>query len=236
MHKLRFLPLLILLANGFLSRAQDSLPNSYLFFPHPMTRRWHQSIGFTFTDLPRDVTEEVQLRAPVIDLHVLRRLSKHWILDGRVKAQVLQNHFSAGPRYTRAINDRFSFSVGDDFAWWFGILMVSDFRTKANGFINYPNASVGMKLKKDLLLTLKGEGLITLTENYTVGGRNIEKANFSWDGYSLGLFLEQPFYKRTSVTLGFKAQYTNFFWQTWPLFETFDRKIFYPEILIGFIR
>ena len=233
MHGIRILLLLLLSAD---LPAQDSTTTRFLYFPHPMTERWHSSVGYTFTDLPRDVTEEVQLRAPVIDVHFLRRLARNAQLDIRVKSQILQNHLSAGPRFTKIINNRLSVSIGDDFAWWFGILMVSDFRTKANGFLNYPNASLGLKLRKNLLFTLKGEGLITLTENYTVGRSNLERAKASWDGYALGLFLEQPFYKRMSVTLGFKAQYSNFFWQTWPLFETFDRKIFYPEILVGFIR
>ena len=65
----------------------------YIFFPSPLIgKAWHSSIGFTLTEMPVDITEEAQFRAPAIDFHVLRRLGKGYYLDGRINSQIVQNH------------------------------------------------------------------------------------------------------------------------------------------------
>jgi hypothetical protein len=125
--------------------------------------------------------------------------------------------------------------VGDDMGWWFGILNVGDFKTKANGWLNYPNVSLGYRIKRSLLITLKAEASINLSYSAKVGDQVTTYSHNTYNGWSAALFLEQPFYKKNNFILGFKARYTNFFWQTWSLYETFDRKLFYPEIVIGFI-
>ncbi|MES2892703.1 MAG: hypothetical protein V4725_11835 [Bacteroidota bacterium] len=214
---------------------QQPIKQRYVFFPHPMQKNWHVSLGYTLTALPEDITEEVQVRAPAGDLHALRKLSDSWQLDGRIKFQILQNHFSLGPRWVKVINEKLSMSIGDDFAWWFGDLNIGSFKTQGQGWLNYPNVAFGYRLKKELLLTVKAEALIKLSEKTRVGENSVSKSSVAFNGYGANILLEQPFHKRRSIILGFKAQYSNFFWQTWSLFETFDRYIFYPELTIGFI-
>ncbi|HEX2607865.1 MAG TPA: hypothetical protein VHK91_10815 [Flavisolibacter sp.] len=241
-HLLRtFVLSLVLVLTTRILHAQEKkerrarVPHKYLFFPYPLDKNWHVSLGFTLTTMPEDITEEVQIRAPAGDFHVLRKLGKGFYLDGRVNFQVLQNHISIGPRWAKVLNDRFSVSVGDDMAWWFGNLNVSGFNTKAHGWLNYPNASIGYRFKKQVLMTLKGEASITLSDESRVGEQLLENNRTRFNGVGGTILIEQPFYKNKSIILGFKGQYTNFYWQTWPLFETFDRTIFYPEIIVGFI-
>jgi hypothetical protein len=213
----------------------EPLKQSYLFFPYPMDKKWHTSLGATFTNIPDEVTEEARPRVPAGDLHLLRKINSKFAIDGRLNFQVIQNHISVGPRFIHVLNDRLSFSIGDDIAWWFGYFNFSSFDTKANGWINYPNVSVGYKMKKQLLVTLKGEAMITLYERSTVGKQSVATSGLEWNGYAGSLILEQPLYKNKSFILGFKGQYTNFFWQTWPLFPTFNKTIFYPEVIAGFV-
>jgi hypothetical protein len=56
-----------------------------------------------------------------------------------------------------------------------------------------------------------------------------------FSGSSYTIALEQPFYGNRNLTLGFRALYTDFFWQTWPAFESFDRNLFFPQLIIGLI-
>src|SRR5438552_2252150 len=106
--------------------SESSVQQSSVFFPYPVQgKKFHSSIGFTLTAMPQDVTEEVQVRAPAGDYHFIRKIDKGFYIDGRVNFQIVQNHFSFGPRWAHVINDRFSFSVGDDIAWWFGRLHVA---------------------------------------------------------------------------------------------------------------
>jgi hypothetical protein len=208
---------------------------SCIFFPYPMQgHRYHSSIGFTMTAMPQDVTEEVAISAPAGDYHFIRKIKDGFYVDGRVIFQIVQNHFSLGPRWAHVINNRLSFSVGDDFAWWFGTLKVGGFNTTANGWLNYPNASFGYRFNK-VLLSCQLETSFNLHYQSKVGDlKTVAKTN-EYNGWSASLMLEQPFYKHKDFILGFRGQYANFLWQTWPLYETFDRHLFYPEVIVGFI-
>jgi hypothetical protein len=221
---------------GLGQQKADSISGSHLYFPYPMqAKKWQSSLGFTLTIWPQDISEEVQLRVPAGDFHVIRKLYKGFYLDGQLSFQILQNLITIGPRWAYVINNRLSFSLGDDIGWWFGALKIGDFNTTANGWINYPNISIGYRVKKDLLFTWKTEAITDFNYHSMVGDLSVSKNVHTLSGWSTSLFLEQPFYKRTSMILGFRAIYSNFYWQTWSLFETFDRNIFYPQIIVGFI-
>jgi hypothetical protein len=101
--------------------------------------------------------------------------------------------------------------------------------------VNYPNISLGFRTPKQLLLTWKLEGIIDLTYHSHVGDQAVSKSLHKFSGWSTSLFLEQPFYKKNNVILGFRGIYSKFYWQTWSLFETFERNVFYPEIIVGFV-
>jgi len=218
--------------------AQDTMRvnQPYLFFPYPLgEKKWHVSLGYTMTAMPEDVTEEVQVRAPVLDLHAVRKLSKSIYLDGRLQTQFVQGHISVGMRWAHAFNERLSLSLGDDFAWWHGKLEVASFDTKANGWQNFPNASLGIRFKDKVLMTLKGEAILNLGYTTSIAKDISQTKGFEFSGWAGTFMLEQPLGKKSHIITGLRGQYTNFFWQTWSLFETFDRRIFYPEVIVGFI-
>ena len=235
----RCLGIVVFLCSALFSSAQDSIPaaaNKYLFFPFPVANKtWHASIGLTMTAMPQNIAEEFQVRAPALDLHVLRGLPKGFYFDGRINAQFVQNHASVGLRWAHPVNDKVSYSIGDDFGFWFGKQTIASFDTKASGWMNYPNVSIGYRVGNDVLFTLKGEALINLSSKSTVAGMTVGDRTTKYNGWSAALMMEQPLYGKKSISLGVRVMYTNFFWQTWSLQESTDRIIFYPEIIIGFI-
>ena len=218
--------------------AQDTgrVSQPYLYFPYPLgEKKWHVSLGYTLTAMPEDVTEEVQVRAPVLDVHAVRKLSKSFYLDGRLQTQFVQGHISAGIRWAHILSDRLSLTLGDDLAWWHGKLEIASFDTKANGWQNFPNASLGIRFKDQILMTLKGEAILNLGYTTSIAKDISQTKGFEFSGWAGSFILEQPLGKKSHIITGLRGQYTNFFWQTWSLFETFDRRIFYPEIIVGFI-
>lgn len=205
----------------------------YIFFPYPMDRQWRSSLGLTLTTLPQDITEEQHYRYPAIDYHVLKKVSKNVYLDGRVNVQVFQNLITAGIRWATPLHNRLSLSLGNDIGWWFGSINIYGFNTRGNGFQNFPNASLGYRFNKKLLLTAKGEAIMNLSVNASTGNIPVASNYRLLSGSAFTIALEQPFFAHNSLTLGFRAIYTDFFWQTWSLFEIFDRNIFYPQLIIG---
>ena len=205
-------------------------------FPYPMYHeKWRSSIGFTLMTTPEDITEEARLRAPCGDYRLLRRISDHFLLDGRLMFQIVQNHLSTGIRYTLPLTDQLYFSAGDDIGFWFGVLKVGGFDSKATGWLNYPHASLGYKTKKDLLITLKGQVSFNLHYQASNGENDYSSSESFYNGETFTLSLEQPFYNKKHVTLAVSAINNYFYWQTWSLFYKTDRKIFYPQITVGFI-
>ena len=214
---------------------QEELMNRpRLFFPYPMEEQaWMVSIGLSLTTPPRDLTEEAAVRAPAFDAHALYGLPSNFYLDGRVFSQVVQNRFSLGGKWAFAAG-RFSFALGYDVAYWFGFLNVGGFDSKARGWENNPNITVGYALD-EVLLSVKAEAILTTSYSSFNGENEVASDQGKFSGMAFSFILEQPAWKNTHLSLGFRAAYTKFHWMTWALFSTFDRYLFYPEITVGFI-
>ncbi|MEO7765931.1 MAG: hypothetical protein ABIS01_00850 [Ferruginibacter sp.] len=211
--------------------------HAVMLFPYPMYKRerWRSSIGFQLLTTPEDITEEVRIRLPVLDWHAKRRINDHFSLDGRLLTQVLQNHLSAGLHWTMPLGKNFYISAGDDLGYWFGFLTFAGFNSKASGLLNYPNFSVGYKTKKELLITFKAQGSVNLYYTSENGTESFSSTNTYYNGETFAIALEQAFYNKKHLTLAFAAINNKFLWQTWALFYKTDRKIFYPQITVGFI-
>jgi len=207
----------------------------FIYFPHPMNQNWSTSIGVTATTLPYDITEELHYRVPAGDFHVLRKVTDKISLDGRISFQVLQNLVTIGPRWTSKLNDRFSIGVGNEIGYWFGFVNFAGFKSKGSGWQSYPNFSVGYRFNKQVLLTFRADAIMNFNIKTFAGNTRVATDYRLYSGSSYTIALEQPFYGKKNLTLGFRAIYTDFFWQTWPAFESFDRNIFFPQLIIGLI-
>lgn len=185
--------------------------------------------------MPYEVTEELHYQVPALDVHSIIKLSKHLSLDARAQVQVIQNLVSVGPRWATELTDRTCLSIGDDFGFWFGHVTVEGFKTRGYGFQNYPNASVGYRFNKRILFTFKAEALMNLGITTHAGDIPVTSKSTTFSGSAYTVALEQPFYGKKSITLGLRAIYTNFFWQTWSAFTSFDRNFFYPQLIVGII-
>lgn len=224
---------------GFLSIstvtfAQQSI-HRFIYFPAPIENRWRTSLGLTFMTTPKAITEEVHTRIPAGDLHFAKTRGKNITVDIHLRFQGVQNELSLGYKWLFKADEHFSFSAGNDFAGWVGWLKIEGFDTRGLGLLLYPNLSMGYKTDKDLWFSLKAELLLNIYQKIYAGDNYVEKRPEPYTGQALTFMVEQPLFKKRYVALGFRALYTNFYWQTWTLFETFDRNIFYPEIIMEFI-
>ncbi|TCJ12617.1 hypothetical protein EPD60_15230 [Flaviaesturariibacter flavus] len=204
----------------------------FLYFPQAPARAWTVGVGVSATTMPYEITEELHYRIPALEVQALRKIGADFSLFGRASLQAVQNYVSLGPRWSRRLTKRTSLSLGDDVAFWFGAVNVQGFRTKATGVQNFPNATVGIRMKKQVLLSLRAEQVMTLDVSPRAGDIKIYDNYKLFSGAAFTVMLEQPFYGRNKrMALGFRALYTSFFWQTWTAFSTFDRNFFYPQLI-----
>jgi hypothetical protein len=217
--------------------AQD-LPieqQKFIYFPHPATQKWTTSVGITATTLPYDITEELHYRVPAGDVHVMRKVSDKFSLDGRASLQGLQNLLTVGGRWNTKLNNRFSMGVGDEIGYWFGYLHFAGFKSRASGWQNYPNVSFGYRFNNQVLLTVRADAVLNFNINTYADKQRVVTDYRLLSGSSYTVAVEQPFFGKKNLILGFRAYYTDFFWQTWASFESFDRNIFFPQLIIGLV-
>ncbi len=200
-----------------------------------MDRNWQTSVGFISTTMNRAITEEAHFRVPAGDIHVLKRVGRHLHLDGRMNIQVLQNLFQLGPQWTTALGNRISIGLGNNVGYWFGRISIGGIRTRGHGLQNIPNVAVGYRFNKQILLTLRAESLMNFGVRTYSGETEVKSSYRLFSGSAYSVILEQPFAGSKSMTLGFRAIFTDYQWQTWTLFENYDRNLFFPQITVGLI-
>lgn len=229
--------LLILSIIHLNSMAQDDPMKDLkrMFFPYPMHKNWQVSIGIVSTTMTHEVTEELRYRVPALDLHVIKKLGRQWLLDARLNSQAFQNQITLGPHWNKKLGEHLSMGIGNELGFWIGFMNLAGYKTKGMGWSNTPSISFGYRFEKGSLLTVRAESLMSLGKNTYAGNTRISRDNKIFNGSAYSVFFEQPFFAEKSVTLGFRAIYTNFLWQTWALFENYERNLFYPQIIIGVI-
>lgn len=220
--------------------ARQLKPENYqpgIYFPQaPRPGEWRKSVGLVFTSTPSEITEEVRVSVPAAEFNLQKGLSKHWYLISRLQTQFVQSHLQLGFRYATPLTERLYVSAGGDVAGWFGALSVKDvFNSQAMGLQFFPNASVGYRLTRDLQLTFRTEAIMDAYYRSKVGTLAIEYNRRQFNGVAFTFVLEQPFYKQQHVSLGLRAAYSNFNWQFWSLYSTFQQDLFYPQLFFDFI-
>jgi hypothetical protein len=233
------LAMVILLSPAGFAGAQSSEAKEggqpLLLFPAPVPPgTFWTSLGFTAIAPPVEITEALQVRWPAFDYHTIYGLPNNFTLDGRASVQVLQNRFAAGPRWVSKVGP-VAFSLGYDLAYWFGYLEVGGFDSKGHGWQGSPNVTLGYDLGRGIAASVKGELMMDYSMSSSQGDLEISSSSKAATGYALTMSLEQPFYHEHYLTLSFRAMYTKFYWQTWSLYSTFDRYLFFPEIAVGWI-
>ncbi|RYD98313.1 MAG: hypothetical protein EOP50_05050 [Sphingobacteriales bacterium] len=203
----------------------------FIYFPAHPQRAWTMALGVTATTMPYEVTEELHYRIPALEISVLRRLPGNFSLYGRASVQGFQNYIAIGPRWSVPVTKRTSIGLSDETAFWFGFNNFEGFKTSATGLQNFPALSAGIRFKKQVLLTLRAEAILTLGVNSHAGDIKIASRYKTGSGSAYTVMLEQPFYGKKRMALGFRAAYTSFFWQTWSAFSTYDRNFFYPQLI-----
>ncbi len=226
------------MAHAVVAQTQTQLPEQPgIYFPQaPQPGEWRKSLGLVITSTPPEITEEIRISVPAVDFNLQRGLSKHLFAVSRVQTQFVQTNLMLGLRWATPLTNRLFLSAGYEASGWFGALQIKDvFNSQAYGIQNFPNLSVGYRLTKDLQLTVRSEAIIDFYYRSQVGNIAVEYKRRAVNGVAFSFLLEQPFYKKQYVTLGLRAAYSNFNWQFWSLYDTFDRNLFYPQLIFAFI-
>ena len=214
---------------------QLDMNKNTFFFPHSyQSGQMISSLGLSTAKLPEDVVETDDIfRAPLFSYKLKYGIPENFVAEGGVETNIVTWHISVGPKWNYELN-RMGFSVGTDIAYWFGQLKQFGFDTKFTGWILYPNISAGYQFNK-FTISLKSELVLNLAEKSTNGTSEVSNDLDFFNGWTLGVYLEQPLWKDNFVVIGIRSTYLKFYYPMWAAFSTFDRTFFIPEATFTFI-
>lgn len=233
-----FLFILILLSMNTNAQEETKEFNYFIYPQRVEPASLKHCLSIYAAKLPEDVVEEASnwIFAPVFSYGVKFGVSDNFALTGGIKSNFITQHFSLGTRWIHRW-EKFAVSLGYDGAFFFGYLDNFGFKSKINGWFTYPNITIGYQFKK-FTLALRTELLILMALNETIDDlkviHDIGDYIGDYDGISLGLYIEQPFWKRAVVVLGMKFTVSRFYYPAWMAFTRFDRPLLIAETVLGF--
>jgi hypothetical protein len=227
-----FLFFLLIIPHYFYSQ-EISLNRPFVYYPGSLQKyKLHTSIGLTIARLPRPIVEEELDQAPMLDFHFRYGLPLNFSLFARINTIAITNHLSGGFAWSYSPG-RFSFNIGNSIAYWFGWADFSNFDVRTNGFIDYPEISLGYDFRS-LLLTLRLEAEYQLSLNSYSGDIQTKANKTRVTGFSFSLLTEQVFVKQNWITLGLKLRYSRYFYQSWISFSTLEQWFWTPEFILAY--
>jgi len=201
--------------------------------PHQYKKFGFQiAAGLSMVKPPMDLLENA-IQAPLVNIHMTFGLPWKFSLEGDVTTIVVSNQIAIGPRLGFSIKN-FSFNIGYDIAFVYGQLRQAGFNNSAKVWINYPNLSLGYKLKK-MAFTLKTEAVIVTSVVQKSGENEVSRTKNFFNGFTAALYIEQRLWKNHVFIIGLKDNYEKFYWPTWMLFNTFNRYYHIPELSFSWI-
>ncbi|MCU0332340.1 MAG: hypothetical protein MUE91_07515 [Ignavibacteriaceae bacterium] len=205
------------------------------FYPHTFrTGQIVSSLGIAMAKLPEDVVETDDVfRAPLFSYRLKYGLPENFLAEGSVETNIVTFNFMLGPKWNYQF-DKLAFSVGTDLSFYVGKLEQFGFDTKFNGWALYPNISAGYQFEK-FTLSLKSELVFNLAEQSKNGDSEIENDLDFFNGWTIGVYVEQPFWSDNYVVLGVRSTFLKFYYPMWAAFSTFDRTFYIPEATFTFI-
>lgn len=204
------------------------ITGSSMRFPH-LYKKWGFQIGagLLMVKPPMDLLENA-IQAPLVNIHMTFGLPWKFSLEGDVQTIVVSNQFALGSRLGYGFRN-FYFNVGWDWAFVYGQLRQAGFDNSTKVWLNYPNISLGYKLKK-MAFTLKGEAVYVTSLEQQTGENELSHTRNFYNGFTVAIYIEQRLWKNNVFVFGVKDSYVKYYWPTWMLFSTFNRYYHIPEL------
>ncbi len=228
--RLCFFSLLTMLLSSGLYAQTDG----YFIFPQAMAYgKYASTVGLLSAGLPEDQVEEASslIRAPLLNYQAMYGLPENFKIYGSFHTNIITYHFALGPKWGFRL-DKFSTNIGYDVAYWFGQLEQFGFKSKVNGWLHYPNLTVGYEFEK-FAVSIKGELILQASLTQKQEDIEISSDKNAFAGGTVGVYIEQPLWKDNYMLIGLKVNYTKFYYPTWASFATFNRYLYIPEIVLG---
>ncbi len=206
--------------------------NNYIMMLDPVEPgQINVSAGLAITMLPLPLVEN-EVPAPALDVRCRLGLSSQWSLLGRFVGNYAANVVSITPMRSYELT-KFWAGYGAQVSYMFGrVDFLEGFNTSASGVFVNPFIALGIRID-DIAITSKYEFEMALYKQHRVESISSTTSRNTFNGTMLSFYVEQPFWRTTSISLGVTLHYTRNPYQAWLAFNTFSDALFYPELQMG---
>ncbi len=213
----------------------NSIEKNTFYFPHPVdVNKIIHMAGLATAKLPEDVVETDDIiRAPLFSYEIKYGLPENFIAYGGLHTNIVSNHFALGTEWNFNYS-RLGVAAGTNLAFWFGQLKQFGFNTNYKGWVLYPYLNVGYRFNK-FTVSLMSEVVLNLSETSKNGNIVVSNNSEFFNGFTMGVYLEQPLWKDHFVVVGVRSTFLKFYYPVWAAFSTFDRTFYIPEFIFKFI-
>jgi len=231
--KLLFLLFLFGFLNSSTYAEEVTLKNNTLLYPkNYQDYEFQWSAGAMLTNMPKDWVETA-IRAPIFAFNFKFGLPENFSVSADAEVLFVSNQIRLGPRWGFDY-ENFAFNIGYDIGYVFGQLKQFGYDNSVNAWYNYPNISIGANFA-DLFFTLQGELMVMTTSSVTTDGIEVDNDANQIFGGTISLYLEQKLWADRIFIFGIKNNITKFYYPAWPVFTTFDRLYWIPQIHMGVV-
>ena len=216
--------------------AQSDIQKGSFAYPSKMEfKEYKHTLSLLLAKLPQESIEEVStlIYAPLFIYDAKYGLPSGFNLTGNISTNIITFQLRGGAQWKYNFA-RVSLAFGFDTAYWYGKLQDFGFNSTARGWQSYPNISLGITFDK-FTITAKGEFNFMLYMEQTADDIETSLNKNIANGFLFALMIEQPLWKDNYVTIGVNFNYTKIYWPSWPVFSSWNRYLFIPEVIIGFV-
>jgi hypothetical protein len=191
-------------------------------------------MGVAAIKMPEEIIEdETFLRVPLFFYRIKAGLPKNFSATASAESNVITLHLEGGIGWNFLL-DKFSFAPEVRSSYWIGRLKQHGFDSGMSGFNVTPAFAAGCSFRK-FSITLTGELFYQISNTVKNGELVISRDPKRFNGYSAGIFIEQPLWKNNVIVIGFKSLLIELYYPVWVAFSTFKRPFHVTEASVGLI-
>ncbi len=177
---------------------------------------------------------EQSVSGPMIEYKANYALPAGFSLNGSLKTLLIANDIRLGPSWNYSLTDQLHLAIAYQLGFGFGILKEFGYNNTMKVWQHHPMLRLGLNFK-NIAITFQGQldwmmGTKLVLDDYATS--NVTGSTFN--GYSLGLFIEQRITRRNSICFGFISSFNKFHILGWPALMIVDHRYFIPEVTVGF--
>lgn len=234
LQKLLSTGLLLLAQVTYAQVAEFAIKQRSMFLPAPQKAgKFDHSIALTQIYLPHQWLEQ-SVSGPMIEYKANYALPAGFALNGNLRTLLIANDIRMGLSWNYSLTEQLHFALAYQVGFEFGILREFGFNNTIQVWEHHPMVRLGFNFK-DIAFTLQGKVdwmIKTRLELQDYATNNITGSLFN--GYAIGLFIEQRLTKRNAIYFGFISNFNKFHILGWPSLMIVDHQYFIPEVNIGF--